>query len=257
MIGVVVVSHSPALARAALGLAEQMTRGAGPAVRIAAGAGVDEDGEVIGTDAARVAEAIREVAGPDGVLVVMDLGSAVLSAELALELLGDLGAPVRLSPAPFVEGLVAALVRAAGGASLAEVAEEAEGALAAKAVQLGAQPAPDAGAAGAQAAGSPAAGSPAATGAEDDAEPALTADVVLADPAGLHARPVAELVRRLAGLDARVTAANPRTGRGPVRADSTIALMTLGAVQGDTVRFAATGAQAAAALAAVRSLAAD
>ena len=77
----VVVSHSPALAQAAVDLALQMVPGEKPAIAIAAGAGED----LIGTDAAAVSAAIDEVASPDGVLVIMDLGSAVMSAEMALD----------------------------------------------------------------------------------------------------------------------------------------------------------------------------
>ena len=83
-------------------------------------------------------EAIERVDGPAGVVVLMDLGSAVLSAELALDLLDDPTARdrVMLSPAPLVEGLVVAAVAAAGGASRAEVAAEARGALMGKAAHL-------------------------------------------------------------------------------------------------------------------------
>ena len=133
MIGIVVVSHSPKLAEAAFELAREMVPDVAPRVALAAGTG---DG-LTGTDATRVAAAITEVASPDGVLVLMDLGSAVLSAELALEFAGDVGGEVRLSSAPIVEGLLAAVVRAAGGASLDEVDREARGALAGKESQLG------------------------------------------------------------------------------------------------------------------------
>jgi dihydroxyacetone kinase phosphotransfer subunit len=133
VVGLVVVSHSPALAAAAVGLATQML----PHVRvpIAVAAGTVEG--ATGTDATRIAEAIREVASGDGVLVLMDLGSAILSAELALELLGPVDDEVRLSPAPFVEGLVAATVTAGTGGDLDRVAREAADALSPKARQLG------------------------------------------------------------------------------------------------------------------------
>ena len=115
MVGIVVVSHSRRLADAAVELALQMVRGTPPPIEVAAGL----DGHVLGTDAARVKEAIDRVASPDGVLVLMDLGSAVLSAELALELRGDTGdCPIVLSDGPIVEGLVAAVALAAAGASL-------------------------------------------------------------------------------------------------------------------------------------------
>src|SRR6185436_6145015 len=79
VVGIVVVSHSRRLADAAVELALQMVRGTPPSIEIAAGL----DNHVLGTDAARVKEAIDRAASPDGVLVLMDLGSAVLSAELA------------------------------------------------------------------------------------------------------------------------------------------------------------------------------
>lgn len=130
MIGIVVVSHSPALAAAAVDLAQQMISGAGPVVEVAAGAGGG-----LGTDATDVAAALRRAASPDGVLVLMDLGSAVMSAEMAVELAPDVTG-VRLCPAPLVEGLVAAVVRAAGGASIDVVAAEAENGLLPKTVAL-------------------------------------------------------------------------------------------------------------------------
>lgn len=85
-------------------------------VRIAVAAGLDED--TLGTDALAIKDAIEQVDGPAGVVVLMDLGSAVLSAELALELLEDPDARdrVTLSAGPLVEGLVVAAVAAAGGA---------------------------------------------------------------------------------------------------------------------------------------------
>src|SRR5436189_6386997 len=117
MIGIVVVSHSRSLARAAVELAGQMLHGRGPAVALAAG--LDET--TLGTDAVQVKQAIEQVDVGDGVVVLLDLGSAVLSAELALDLLDDdLRERVVLSPAPLVEGLVAAVVTAAGGASADE-----------------------------------------------------------------------------------------------------------------------------------------
>ena len=80
MVGLVVVSHSARLAEGVVELAAQM---AGPEVRIGAAGGLDEPGGALGTDASRVLRAIDDVWSEDGVLVLMDLGSAVLSAELA------------------------------------------------------------------------------------------------------------------------------------------------------------------------------
>ena len=112
MVGIVVVSHSPDLAQAAVGLALQMVNGPAPRIGIAAGTSDDR----FGTDAAAVAEAVVAADEGEGVVVIMDLGSAVLSAELALELLSKPSSQVRLVPAAFVEGIFAAVISAAGGA---------------------------------------------------------------------------------------------------------------------------------------------
>jgi len=237
VIGLVVVSHSPALAHAAVDLALQMVPGEKPAIAIAAGAGEG----LIGTDATAVSAAIDEVASPDGVLVIMDLGSAVMSAEMALDFRSS-QAEVRLSSAPFVEGLLAAIVTAAGGASLADVDREARGALAPKIQMLGGpEPAP----------ADPAA--PLAPLAPEE----LRADLVIVNVDGLHARPAATLVSTLAGFDARLTVVNQRTPRAPVAANSLIGLLSLGAKSGDVLTVAASGRQAAEALARVTAMVND
>ena len=117
----------------------------------------------------------------------MDLGSAVLSAELALEFAGDVGGEVRLSSAPIVEGLLAAFVRAAGGATLDEVDQEARGC--------------------ARRQGEPARTSEACcVGRDRPRQPtsgALEERFVLPNPEGLHARPASLIVTALGGLDAK------------------------------------------------------
>jgi PTS hybrid protein len=133
-VGLVVVSHSRALAEAAVALAQQMLPGRELAIEIAAG--TDDGG--LGTDAVAISAAITAADAGDGVVVLMDLGSAVLSAETALELLGDdLRERVLLSPAPLVEGLVGAAVVAAGGADRTQVGAEALLGLAPKQAHLG------------------------------------------------------------------------------------------------------------------------
>ncbi len=121
-VGLVVVSHSDRIADGTAELAGQM---AGPDVRIVAAGGM-EDG-TIGTDAARIAVAIGEADAGSGVVVLADLGSAVLATRTALELLGNPG-NVRLSRGPIVEGAVIAAVQASTGSGLDEVLEAAESA---------------------------------------------------------------------------------------------------------------------------------
>lgn len=133
-VGLVVISHSRPLAEAAVILARQMLPGVGVAIEVAAG--TDDGG--LGTDAVAVSAAITAADAGDGVVVLMDLGSAVLSAETALELLDDdLRERVVLSPAPLVEGLIGAVVVASGGADRDRVAAEALRGLAPKQAHLG------------------------------------------------------------------------------------------------------------------------
>jgi phosphocarrier protein FPr len=178
------------------------------------------------------------VAGDDGVVVLLDLGSAVLSAELALDLLdADLRERVVLSPAPLVEGLIAAAVTAAGGASAAEVAAEAAGSLAGKQAQLG----------------DTATAAPTAQPADGTA---LRGVFVVHNPHGLHARPAARLVAQLRTLDAKVRLTNLTTGAGPVPASSLSRVATLAAKQGHEVEASVTGSQAVEALEQLLALAA-
>ena len=240
MIGIVAVSHSARLGEAALELALQMVPGGGVRVRVAAGAGVDADGApILGTDAVAVAAAIDELAADcDGVLVLMDLGSAVLSAELALELRTS-DVPVRLAPAPFVEGLLAAVVSAAAGGSLDTVATEATAALSAKTGQL--DDADDA-SGGGNPAPSPAgaSGDPASADGEEDA---IVRRVRVRNPQGIHARPAALIAEASAGVDVRLR----RLPNGPDAAAASLSrLLILGARQGDELELIARGADAAA-----------
>ncbi|MFS0911617.1 phosphoenolpyruvate--protein phosphotransferase [Microbacterium sp. 179-I 3D2 NHS] len=219
------VSHSARLGEAALELALQMVAGGAP-VRVAAGAGIDGQGApILGTDAVAVAAAIDELATDcAGVLVLMDLGSAVLSAELALELRAS-DVPVRLTSAPFVEGLLAAVVSAAAGGSLDTVADEARAALTAKTAQV----------------------------ADDAAEPeepieppargeAETRRVRVRNPLGIHARPAALIADTAAGVDVRLR----RLPDGPEAAAASLSrLLVLGARQGDELELLATDAGAA------------
>jgi dihydroxyacetone kinase phosphotransfer subunit len=122
LVGIVVVSHSAQIAAGTVELARQM---AGDDLRIEA-AGGTADGS-LGTDAAAIMAAIVAADGGAGVLVLMDLGSAVLATQTALELLGaDVAARVRLSRGPLVEGAVVAAVQASVGDDLAAVLAAAE-----------------------------------------------------------------------------------------------------------------------------------
>ena len=111
MVGIVLVSHSHRIAEGAAELARQM---GGEDARIETAGGLDTPDHEIGTDAILVQQAIERAWSDDGVLVLMDLGSAVLSAEMAVDLLPEDvdRSKIRLIDAPFVEGAVAAAVTA-------------------------------------------------------------------------------------------------------------------------------------------------
>ncbi|MGN6867395.1 MAG: phosphoenolpyruvate--protein phosphotransferase [Solirubrobacteraceae bacterium] len=235
MVGIVVVSHSDELARGVVALAREM---GGAELAILAAGGTSEPG-VLGTDAERVRAAIDEAMSEDGVLVLMDLGSALMSAEFAVELLEDPPGRVLLSEAPLVEGAVAAAAAASGGASLDEVAAEARGALTMKSSQLGASDGDR-----------PAEPSP--------AEPPPTAEkhatLEVRNAIGLHARPAARFVETARGFDAEVYVAKAPNGQ-PVKATSLTNVVALGARFGDELLVSASGAQADEVVAALHALA--
>ena len=262
LVGIVVVSHSRALAEAAVALAGEMLHG--QPIRIAVAAGLD-DGS-LGTDAVAIGAAITSVDGQAGVLVLMDLGSAVLSAELALELIDpEVADRVLLCPAPLVEGLVVAAVAAGGGASRAEVATEAIDALAGKRAQLAAvSPTPARATPHERGEGTgwddgegrrDGASQAAPVGSGAGAAEPVTGVFVVTNEHGLHARPAARLVQAIRGVEAVVHLRNLTRDQPPVPAASLSRVATLGALHGHRVEVSATGRAARAAVEIVVELA--
>jgi phosphoenolpyruvate---glycerone phosphotransferase subunit DhaM len=119
MVGIVLVCHSPRLASGLTELLAQLGTESVP-IRVAAGT---PDGR-LGTSADLVTAAVREADDGSGVVVIPDLGSAVLSVKVATE--DEDPSHVVMADAPFVEGAVAAAVAAATGANLAAVVAAAE-----------------------------------------------------------------------------------------------------------------------------------
>ncbi len=240
MVGIVVVSHSASLAEGVRQLAEQMVQGQVP---LATAGGMDDEEQPIGTNPMKVLAAIESVYSEDGVLVLMDLGSALLSAEMALEFLPEAQqANVKLCAAPLVEGTMAAAVQSMVGGSLAQVLIEAEGALAVKAEQLNlAAPAGD-------------------TNKTASPAPRLTADqsqkisLEVHNKMGLHARPAANFVRTANQFQADVTV---QKGQTTANAKSINQVATLAVRQGETITVTAVGPDSAVALAAIQQLAAE
>ena len=126
MVSLVLVSHSKSLAE---GLRDMVVQVAGESVRVEA-AGGTADGR-LGTNAEAIGDTLRAILADssDGVLVLLDLGSAWLSVEMAMEELSDTErARILVSEAPLVEGAVLAAVQASIGGTLSEVAAAAAGA---------------------------------------------------------------------------------------------------------------------------------
>ena len=232
MIHLIIVSHHPDIARGIAALAAQMS--AAPET-IHTAAGIDDPDNPVGTDAVRIMQAILDADNPDGILILVDLGSAILSAQTALDLLDDpaLAARCRISAAPLVEGAISAAVAASSGADLAAVAREATQALAAKQAALGES--------------TPASATPVVAPSGD------SATITLTNRDGLHARPAARLAAALAPYHARLV-----LSCGDKQADgkSLNQLALLQARCGDRLTLHADGDDAAAALQTFRDLAA-
>ncbi|UOE45053.1 dihydroxyacetone kinase phosphoryl donor subunit DhaM [Agromyces larvae] len=207
-VGVVFVSHSDSIARGLVELAGQMA----PTATLVAAGGTD-DGR-IGTSFEKVSAGIAEADAGAGVAVLCDLGSAILTAETALDFLDDEQRErVRIVDAPLVEGGVAAAVAAEAGDDLDAVVAAAESA-------RGGEASP-----AASGAPAPAQGSDAADRAGSEASAALSRTVTLVNADGLHARPAAELVKLAATFPQKVTV-------NGVDAKSLLAIMALGLTKG-------------------------
>jgi PTS hybrid protein len=231
-VGLVVVSHSAGLAAGVVEVAAQMA----PDVIVVPAGGTADGG--IGTDFDAVAAALERAESGAGVVLLYDLGSARMVAEMAVEVTEG----ARLVDAPLVEGTVAAAVAAQGGADLDDVAHAAL-----EAVEVPGGPVVAEGVAG----GVDIIGSQSIAA----AQPTGPAEVVvpLTNEIGLHARPAAMVARAMTQLDARVTV---RYGDATADGRSVLALMALGARGGDEVHVSATGPQADEALRTFQDLAA-
>lgn len=240
----VVVSHSDKIADGAVELAAQMA----PDV-VMVPAGGTSDGR-IGTSMEKVMAALETAAGGDGVVVLTDLGSAVMTAESAMEF-AEGSSPVLLADAPIVEGLVAAAVAAQGGASVHAVRRAAEATHGYPASRPRTEDHVPAGARASGAGGVPLAASagagPAAVTSETPAAPDAAGDFELVNQAGMHARPAAKIAGGLSGLDAEVTV-------NGVDGASMTGLMTLAAGKGSVLHVEAYGPDAERAVAYVAGL---
>lgn len=216
-VGLVFVSHSVKIADGLVDLARQMA----PNTTLVPAGGTDEDG--IGTSFTKVVGGITEADSGAGVVVLCDLGSAILTAETALDFLADdVRNRVRIVDAPLVEGGVAAAVTAEIGGDLAAVVLAARSAAAAEAE--------------------------AAAGAAAPAQAlAITRTVTLINRDGLHARPAAEFVRLASTFEVPVNV----NGKD---AKSLLGIMSLALSQGRSVEISSPDANAQAAVDALADL---
>ena len=231
MIAIVIVAHSARLTESVRELVEQVLQSQVP---LATAGGTGDPDNPFGTDATLIRRAIESVYSEAGVVVLMDLGSALLSAEMALEHLAeDQRERVLLCPGALVEGAIAAAVQSRAGGDLEQVAAAARRSLAAKVAQLrSAVPA----------------GSPALE--TDGEEELLTVRTWM----GLHARPAAQLVIQASRFQAEITVRNVTRNTGAVSAKSINRVTTLGVRQGHQIAIQAEGPDAAMALAALKAL---
>ncbi len=114
MVGIVIVSHSEKLAAGVVEIAKMMA----PDAPLAAAGGLDDGG--LGTSYGKISAAVDEVYSEDGVAVLMDMGSAVMTTEIVIEDKDD--SKVRMLDCPLVEGAVLAAVESTGGITLDELA---------------------------------------------------------------------------------------------------------------------------------------
>jgi dihydroxyacetone kinase phosphotransfer subunit len=230
LVGIVIVSHSHQLAAGVKELADSLTGGRVP---IQAAGGLDD--HTLGTTLDRILPAIHAAWRGDGIVVLVDLGSSVLNATLALEQLpADMSQRVILSTAPLVEAAVLAAVEADAGSDLAKVLDAASKAATFPKGDLQSPTAP--------------AAQPAASTAR------VEALVELVNPVGLHARPAARIVQIIRESGATVYLSKVGSGQPPVRADSLLSLLILNGHQGDQLLISAEGAHAQTALDSIRDL---
>ena len=238
MVSIIIVTHSAELAIGVTELASQMA-GEDPVPVFPAG-GTD-DGR-IGTSFDKVMQALEQALEKgDNALILVDLGSAVMVTQMAIEMLPpESQSRVQMTNAPLAEGAIAAVVEAAGGGDLEAVRRAAEQALATPKI-------PDI---------APIEGDTAAPAAE--AEPDVEhkgIELTIPNPTGLHARPASRFVRTAMRFDADITVQNVTHGRAVANAKSMMAVANTGtAWQGERIRITASGDDAEEALAALQAL---
>ncbi|MDE5122308.1 MAG: dihydroxyacetone kinase phosphoryl donor subunit DhaM, partial [Trichodesmium sp. St19_bin1] len=238
-VGIVLVSHSAKLAEAVVELAKQMTQ---EPVPIAIAAGMDDPENPFGTDVIKVQQAIESVYSDAGVLVLMDLGSALMSTEMAIEFLSPTQRNhIKISKAPLVEGAISAIIQASLGAKIQQVMAEADAALTVKISLVNV----------------------------DEIVPNQTIinnknieqktqykeiKVTVKNQLGIHGRPAAKLVGIANKFQSQITLQNLTKNSYKINAKSINQIITLAVKKGDEVAITATGNDADLALTKIQEL---
>jgi dihydroxyacetone kinase phosphotransfer subunit len=238
MVGLVLVSHSRPLAEAAVDLIRRTVH---PNLSIACSGGIGDKREELGTDAVEIQEAVTSVYSEEGVLVLMDMGSAILSAETAKDFLDfQQQEKIVLSSAPLVEGGIAAAVQAQLGSPISDVAKAARESLLPKQDHVqDSIPVEDKGLSIVTPSGSE------------------ILELTVENEHGLHLRPAATLIKTLAAFQGEVLIENLTAGRGPVAAKSLVDVTRLQIRQGDSVRFSISSPDPQPLIDSIRSLVAN
>ncbi|MGK7927655.1 MAG: dihydroxyacetone kinase phosphoryl donor subunit DhaM, partial [Spirulina sp.] len=235
MVSLVLVSHSFPLAKSLANLIKQIVK---EDVSIAIAAGVDDPEHPWGTDVIKIQQAIESVYNDDGVLVFMDLGSAVLSAEMALEFLNpEQQTKVKLCAAPLVEGAIAASVIAATGAHLDTVMTEAQQSLTVKLSHLETRNITSR-----------------VEGSDRGSQKTLTGILTINNALGLHLRPAAQFVATANHFSAEVTVRKMTESSQFISGKSINQLMLLGVRKGEQIEIEVTGDDAPLALKQIEEL---
>lgn len=214
-VGIVFVSHSEKIAIGLLELARQMA----PTVRLVAAGGTDSAG--IGTSFEKISDAITEANTGDGVVILCDLGSAILTAETARDFLEETEQRrVRIVDAPLVEGGVAAAVAAETGGDLDAVVAAAQSALQPTS-RTTLPPRHDE------------TQDDAPLGADAPVPGMISRTVILINKDGLHARPAAEFVNLASTFSVPITV-------NGTDASSLLSIMSLGLARGSSVQLSST-----------------
>ena len=238
-VGIVLVSHSAKLAEAVVELAKQMTQ---EPVPIAIAAGMDDPENPFGTDVIKVQQAIESVYSDAGVLVLMDLGSALMSTEMAIEFLSPTQRNhIKISKAPLVEGAISAIIQDSLGAKIQQVMAEADAALTVKISLVNV----------------------------DEIVPNQTIinnknieqktqykeiKVTVKNQLGIHGRPAAKLVGIANKFQSQITLQNLTKNSYKINAKSINQIITLAVKKGDEVAITATGNDADLALTKIQEL---